>query len=299
MLATLVHPDDRPHVEASLARSGELRDGEVIAFEYRMRQKDGSYLWFLSRAVVFARDEQGKARVILGVSQDITERKRHEQSEKRIRASLERRVADRNAQLARAEEDLRHRISRELHDEMGQHVSALKVGIESIGTIVSRRKIRTLLNVVREVDRHIDRLVHELRPVELEDVDIVSALASHVEHFSACFRIAVDFHHSGLSAERLPPVYETTLYRVVQEALTNVLKHAEASNVSVVLSSEVLRSAWSSRTTAAVFVPSSRWCGGRAMVDMVWPACGSAWKTQAARSPSNPPPAPAPPSSSS
>jgi signal transduction histidine kinase len=146
------------------------------------------------------------------------------------------RVAERTAQLMRAEEQARHRIARELHDEMGQQVTALKVGLEALKErSVDRRRIKQLSEIVQDLDDHIDGLAHRLRPTALDESGLVSALSSYVEHFTERFGIPVDFHSAGMKGKRLPAVVETTLYRLVQEALTNVLKHAHAGTASVIL----------------------------------------------------------------
>jgi PAS domain S-box-containing protein len=232
----LLHPQERETIRALLAGFAARTDSDVVTFESRMLHKSGEWVWFLNRAVVFAREESGTARVILGLAQDITERKRNDEALRQIREDLELRVAERTVQLLRAEEQVRHRVARELHDEMGQSVTALKIGLESLKySSPSPRRVEQLTRLAEKLDRQIDRLAHELRPSELDELGVAAALANHLEQFSELFGIAVDYHHSGIAGERLPPTLEQTLYRVVQEALTNVLKHASAVSVSVIL----------------------------------------------------------------
>jgi signal transduction histidine kinase len=75
----------------------------------------------------------------------------------------------------------------------------------------------------------------ELRPTSLDDLGLQTALANYVDEWSERYGIAVDFHSNGFIKQRLPPHIETALYRIVQEALTNVLKHAEAKRVSLII----------------------------------------------------------------
>jgi PAS domain S-box-containing protein len=213
----LVHPDDRAVLRENLARFSDIGDGEVVEYEYRARHKNGSWLCFHARAIVFERDERGKPRVILGLTQDVTARKLSEQA---LRA----------AQLAQAEEETRRSIARELHDEMGQHVTALKIGLESIE---SSGRVNQLLALVQQLDQRIDLLARHLRPPDLGE-GLPAALASSFEDFTARYGIPVDFH-GGPAGPALSKAVEAVLYRVVQEALTNIAKHARARTVSVIM----------------------------------------------------------------
>jgi PAS domain S-box-containing protein len=237
LIDALIHPDDRAAVHINLQAFETLNDGEILEFEYRMKHKRGGYLWFLTRGVVFARNNaDGRPRVVLGLAQDITQRKEAEAALRQAHVELELRVAERTEQLVRAQEAERHRIARELHDELGQHVSALKVGLEALRDhSANAKRVQQLTDLVVELDRDVDRLAHELRPPALEDLGLEVALANYIEQFTERSNIPVDFHGPGFTGERLPLVIEMTLYRVVQEALTNILKHAHASNVSVIL----------------------------------------------------------------
>jgi PAS domain S-box-containing protein len=236
VIDALAHAGDRASIRSHLAGFETLKEGGVIDFEYRLLHKEGRWVWFHSRAVIFLRDGTGRPRVILGVAQDITERKRNDEALLRIQEELERRVAERTAQLIHAEEETRRRIARELHDEMGQHVTALKIGLESLrGNGGDAPRIAQLTGMVRELDQRIDRLAHELRSSALEDFGLAAALSSYVDDFSGRSGIRVDLYDAASSAVRFEPLIETTIYRVAQEALTNVLKHARARSVSVIL----------------------------------------------------------------
>lgn len=135
-------------------------------------------------------------------------------------------------QLMAATEKERHRIARELHDEMGQHITALKVGLESLP---DSDRVRGLREIAMRLDRSVDRLALELRPPPLADLGFVGALGSLVDGFAHGSGIRADVYTSGTEDSRLPASVEATLYRVLQEALTNVWKHAAAANVSVIL----------------------------------------------------------------
>ena len=94
---------------------------------------------------------------------------------------------------------------------------------------------RSLEVVARQLDRDVDHLVWELRPTALDDLGLQAALSNYVQNWSKRSRIAAELRMSGLLDDRLPSEAETTLYRIAQEALTNVAKHSRAKNVGVIL----------------------------------------------------------------
>ena len=190
------------------------------------------------------------------------------QSEERSREELERRVADRTAalsaanqaleaemaqrrraekehrkllrRLADAQESERARISRELHDQLGQDLTALKLGLRLVknqGASVpavceSAGKLEQLSGGLMQT---IHRLAWELHPAVLDDLGLEAALRRYTGEWSENHHVPADFHATGMEAGRLPLDTETALYRVTQEALTNVLRHANAKRVGVLL----------------------------------------------------------------
>ncbi len=152
------------------------------------------------------------------------------------------------ARLGQAQETERGRISRELHDQLGQELTALKLGLRMVkkaGPFAApvQQCLSQLENLADSVMRDIHRLAWELRPAALDDFGLELALQRYVNEWSEYSGVAASFHSQGFGAQgtagptrRLAPPIETTLYRVAQEALTNVLQHARARCVSVVLS---------------------------------------------------------------
>jgi len=138
-----------------------------------------------------------------------------------------------------AQELERRRLARELHDETGQALTSILLGLKSLDDASDLAQVREsaakLRNLVVETLHDVRRLAVELRPTALDDFGLVPALERLAETFSEQTGIAVDFE-AALGGERLPGEVETALYRIVQEALTNVVKHAGARHVSVVLS---------------------------------------------------------------
>lgn len=142
--------------------------------------------------------------------------------------------------LAEAEETERGRISRELHDRLGQDLTALKLGLQILrkqGPFAPtvQESMARLERLAEGLMRDAHRLAWELRPLALDDLGLELALRRLTAQWTESTGVRVDFHCSGPDTERLPPEFETTLYRVAQEALNNVLRHARAQRVSVLL----------------------------------------------------------------
>jgi len=142
-------------------------------------------------------------------------------------------------QLVTTQEEERRRISRELHDRMGQHVSALILGLNTTKAQCSSPAATDhwlrLESLAEQLAQKVHDLAWELRPAALDDLGLHTALSNYLEKWSERSGIAVDLQDDGLEKPRLPSQVETTVYRVVQEALTNVVKHACPRHVSVIL----------------------------------------------------------------
>lgn len=138
-----------------------------------------------------------------------------------------------------AQEQERQRISRELHDEAGQALTSLLVGLRALERASSPEQLHALVSNLREVvTQTLDNVHHlavELRPSVLDDLGLVPALSRYVQSCRERFGFQADLVTTGMDNQRLPPEVETTLYRIVQEALTNVARHAHASHAGVVL----------------------------------------------------------------
>jgi signal transduction histidine kinase len=149
----------------------------------------------------------------------------------RIARDALRRVVD-------AQELERRRLARELHDETGQALTSILLGLkrleESVDGETSRAAVGDLRELVVATLQDVRRLAVELRPKVLDDFGLVPALERLTETFADQTGIAVRFE-SGLGAERLPAEVETALYRIVQESLTNIVKHAHARTISIAL----------------------------------------------------------------
>lgn len=156
-----------------------------------------------------------------------------------VAVDLSQRIArDAFRRVVEAQELERRRLARELHDETGQALTSILLGLKSLEDAVSsdeaRGSVASLRELVVATLQDVRRLAVELRPKVLDDFGLVPALERLTESFGEQTEIDVRFE-TALGGERLPADVETALYRIVQEALTNVVKHAHARSVSIVL----------------------------------------------------------------
>jgi signal transduction histidine kinase len=156
-----------------------------------------------------------------------------------VAVELRQRVArDALERVVGAQELERRRLARELHDETGQALTPILLGLRGLEEAKDEETLRRTVADVRELVRStlqdVRRLAVELRPKTLDDFGLVPALDRLTESFAEQTGISVEFV-PNLPPERLPPEIETALYRIVQESLTNVVKHARAENVSILL----------------------------------------------------------------
>jgi signal transduction histidine kinase len=156
-----------------------------------------------------------------------------------VAVELSQRVArDAVRRVVEAQETERTRLARELHDETGQALTSILLGLKPLEEALADQPARDALADLREhvvsALQDVRRLAVELRPAVLDDFGLVPALERLIDSFAEQTDTRVDFR-SALGETRLPSEVETTLYRVVQESLTNIVKHAGARNVSVSL----------------------------------------------------------------
>ena len=155
---------------------------------------------------------------------------------------LRREMAERDAlrrKLLYAQEEERRRIARELHDQMGQNLTALNVGLKSLLDRQSRSglesQVQHLQELATQTARDLHRVAVELRPSALDDLGLVKAIRAFTETWSTRYGIEVDFEAGQYRPAGISSEIETNLYRIIQEALNNVAKHSGATHVAVVL----------------------------------------------------------------
>jgi two-component system CheB/CheR fusion protein len=254
-VAILFTPEDRDAGVPAEELKTALERGRALDERWHMR-KDGTR--FYCSGVTTRLGESGRSG-FAKIARDLTPRRQAELALTQAHAELEERVAQRTEQLqseierrgaaqievlsllrrlVTAQEDQRSRISRDLHDQLGQQLTALRLILERQRDEWPGRSADDLdraLQLTREIDAAVDFLAWELRPTILDDLGLAAALPRYLEQWSAHQSIPARFQIIGTVRDRLPPDIETTFYRVMQEALNNVMKHAHASRVDVVL----------------------------------------------------------------
>ncbi|HTH51143.1 MAG TPA: PAS domain S-box protein, partial [Pyrinomonadaceae bacterium] len=221
-------PEERWPEESEIFN--RIRSGEMIQhFETVRLRKDGTALE-ISLSISPVRDANGQIIGASKIGRDITHRKRADAAI-RSRETL--------ARIVEAQEAERSRIARDLHDRLGQQLTGLRLKLESIKPIAgdNQRIIEVIdqaCEQAKQMDTDMSLLAWEMRPVSLESHGLHEVLGSFVRDWSKSHGIEAEFQCISRNG-RLSPELETNLYRIVQEALNNILKHADATEVSVTL----------------------------------------------------------------
>ena len=237
-----VHPDDIERSKAEWAES--VQSGERYEAEYRLRSKDGAYRWFRSRAVPI-RDSSQTIVKWYGACSDIHDSKLLEQSIRDSAVELEKMVDRRTDELRRlsgrlmsAQDQERRRIARDLHDGLGQELAVAKMLLDKIVLQKSSEPAMECTQASSLVERAIQQvrtMSHLLHPPLLDEVGLLSALAWYVEGLTKRSGIETFLDVQPHDFPRLGTEIETAIFRIVQEALTNVFRHAEATKVWIKL----------------------------------------------------------------
>jgi two-component system, NarL family, sensor histidine kinase UhpB len=226
-LQSLTHPEDLASDLEQTERifSGRLRNYTI---EIRCRRGGGEFAWF-SLTSSLARDETGRPLYFIKFVQDISPRKEAEAA----RSKLFQMIKD-------TQDRERLRVARDLHDHMGQLLAALKVEIKTLDNPLMMGADRDgalgrLRKIADSVGKELRYLVLELRPADLANQTLTDSLRRYVAEWSRRFQISADFLSQNLEVEQAPTALKNTILRLVQEALTNIVKHSSARNISVML----------------------------------------------------------------
>lgn len=223
-----------PLFDDSVLANGLSPDDPVSVVEYQVNRPDGGRRWqrWAERALF---DERGAIQEIQSIGEDVTERKREEERKARL--------LEQNRTLARRaleiQEQERARLARELHDELGQCLTAIRADAELIrGRTAGRdamvhESAQAIDQVAEQVYGVVRRMMRRLRPASLDELGLMEALQETVQEWAERHpEIRCRLDADGELGE-VPKAVGTTVYRVVQEALTNVAKHARAGEVNI------------------------------------------------------------------
>ena len=251
-----LYPDDRRRVMDAWNRGAPA--GRSYDIEFRIRRGDGAYRWFRTRASPLC-DEAGNVVKWFGTNTDIDDLKQAEEALRQANENLERRVAERttelqasalalrqstdqlqrlSAHLESVREDQNARIAREVHDELGGTLTMLKLGLalaleQCSGAAGVEKQIRTMIEHADQAIRAIKRISTNLRPPMLDTLGLLATIGWYAADFSRTTGIRTETRLP--KSISLPPERATAVFRIVQEALTNVARHAQAAAAQIVL----------------------------------------------------------------
>ena len=223
-LETYIDPADREQFQHLLREKGFVHD-----FTVRLRRHDGRSIWVTINTTI-VHDPDSQMTYYEGAMADISDRK---ESEERIHKLSQ--------QLMQAQEDERQMISRELHDTVAQELSVAKMECDLIyGELLNDRRpeaqrIKEISGALQKTILGVRNMAYDLRPPVLEELGLVETIYRFCEDFTQMWGMPVDFQSAGLKNLKLDYGFQINLYRLVQEGLTNIRKHAAASRVTLKL----------------------------------------------------------------
>ncbi|WP_040206177.1 sensor histidine kinase [Neobacillus jeddahensis] len=196
-----------------------IGNGKVWKGEIRNRAKDGSFYWTDTTIVPFL-NEKGKPYQYLAIRYEITERKRVEQELQKMMTNI-----------IDVQEEERKRLSRNLHDGIGQNLYSHLITINRLMSEVDHPLLQQMQEEATQLIEEIREISWELRPSVLDDLGLVPAIRSFLSRYSDHYNI--DVYFDCVLKDRLPISIELTIYRIIQEALTNIRKYADVSDATV------------------------------------------------------------------
>lgn len=208
--------------------------GEPQFFEWKARTKAGRYFWAevsLKRALIDGKDR------VLAITRDVTERKAAEDALRKSREQLRRLTSH----MEHVREEERKRIAREIHDELGQALTALRMDVSFLHKKISGNqkkligKAATMISLVDDTIKTVQRISGELRPGLLDDLGLIAAMEWQLQDFQARTGIRCVLNADEAIPLALAQDVSTALFRIFQETLTNISRHARASLVEVML----------------------------------------------------------------
>jgi len=228
-----VHPEDlSTALEKWVAAKAT---SEVYEDEMRLRRADGEYRWFLVRVAPLL-DQHGNVVKWFGSSIDIEDRKRAEkdleEAHRQLKILSRRRV--------KVQEEERRHLARELHDEIGQALTAAKINLQAAmeeSDPAKSKRIHETAAILERLLGQVRQISLNLRPSMLDDLGLVPALRSLLDEQGRLASVAVRFSAKNMP-ENLDPEIQTTCFRIAQEAITNAVRHARSAQIRVELSHE-------------------------------------------------------------
>lgn len=238
-----VHPEDKERMVAEWLRC--VQSGDIYQSEYRLRGTDNQYRWFRARALPL-RNQQGDILRWYGTCADVQDSKLLEESMRQNAIELERLVDARTAELRKLstrlmtlQDEERRRIAREIHDGLGQELAAAKMIMDGIlskdASPAMRKSAIEASELVNRAIQQVRTISHLLHPPLLDEVGLVSALRWFLEGLTDRSGIEIRLEVNPPDLGRLKSEIETAIFRIIQEAVTNMFRHSGAHNGEVLI----------------------------------------------------------------
>jgi PAS domain S-box-containing protein len=227
-----IHPEDWPRMGGVIAAQTEF------SIEYRIIRPDGSIRWIWSRGFP-VRDQAGQIYRFCGVAADITDRR---DAAERLKATNDQ-LRALSASVHRAREEEGTRIAREIHDELGSALTSMKWDLEELDKLLAhteanlpavQEKLDAMMRLADQTIVAVRRIASDLRPGILDDLGLVDAIEWQAKDFQARTGIRCRCEHI-LDEANLNPEQSSGVYRILQEALTNIMRHAQARSVEIAM----------------------------------------------------------------
>lgn len=234
--ASHIHPDDKDRVEEKIRQAYENK--ESFALEHRIIRGDGEHRHVSCRGRTISGN--GESLKMIGTIQDITEQK---EREKQLEVYSEK-LRELSERIERTREEERTRIAREIHDELGQMLTVLKIDMSLCNEAIKRkisedlanfldREMHQMMNRVDTIIESVHTITTKLRPEVLDDLEITEAIEWQAKELADRVDLSVEFNSFLDDTTDIKDEQKTTLFRIFQEAMNNIVRHAEATKIKV------------------------------------------------------------------
>jgi signal transduction histidine kinase len=202
----------------------------------QMARKDGARLWAeVHSTLLFVHDQPSK---VISVARDVTAQRQARDERERLFEEVRagrKRLESLSHHLVEMQEAERRHIALELHDEIGQALTGLRLSLElspQLPANIAATRLAEAKMIVEDIIRRVESLSLDLRPPILDDLGLLPTLLWYFDRYSTRSGVRVECKHTGFN-QRFPPAMELAVFRIVQESLTNVARHAHVNEVSV------------------------------------------------------------------
>ena len=235
-ITDLAHPEDAPLMTERATRLEGAQDGEIFETCVRLKGAGGDWLWILSRDTVFKRTAGGAPEQIIGMAEDVTASRLAHQTLEESRGQLR----ALSVRLQRVREEERSAIAREVHDELGQEITALNMEIAAMRACVARsteslpeviERLASMEGTLETMLHTVRRISAELRPPLLDEFGLDAAMQWQAKEFQKRYGVRCEL--TVRNDTPVDPKLSEAVIAIVQESLTNIARHAKASKIQV------------------------------------------------------------------